>query len=38
MSHVADGKITRIWIIRNPSKLSRWADRASAHCGGKRAG
>jgi RNA polymerase sigma factor (sigma-70 family) len=26
---VAGDKITRIWIIRNPSKLSRWVDQAS---------
>jgi RNA polymerase sigma-70 factor (ECF subfamily) len=25
---VADGKITRIWIIRNPNKLTRWPDHA----------
>jgi hypothetical protein len=26
---VAADKITRVWIIRNPNKLSRWADRAT---------
>jgi len=26
---VAADKITRIWIIRNPNKLTRWADQAS---------
>ena len=26
---IADGRITRIWIIRNPNKLTRWADRAT---------
>ena len=26
---IAVGKITRIWIVRNPNKLTRWADQAS---------
>ena len=26
---IAVGKITRIWIVRNPNKLRRWADRAT---------
>jgi hypothetical protein len=26
---IAAGQITRIWIIRNPNKLSRWVDQAS---------
>ena len=26
---IAVGKITRIWIIRNPGKLTRWANRAT---------
>ena len=25
---IAADKITRIWIIRNPNKLTRWADQA----------
>jgi hypothetical protein len=23
---VADGRITRIWAVRNPDKLSQWND------------
>ncbi|MFD5464615.1 RNA polymerase sigma factor SigJ [Kitasatospora sp. NPDC127059] len=25
---VADGRVTRIWAVRNPEKLRRWTDRA----------
>ena len=25
---IAADKVTRIWIIRNPNKLTRWADQA----------
>jgi hypothetical protein len=26
---IADGKVTRIWIIRNPNKLTGWANQAN---------
>src|SRR5580692_3435744 len=26
---IADGQITRIWIIRNPNKLTRWANQGA---------
>lgn len=26
---IADGRITRIWVVRNPEKLRLWARRAS---------